>query len=163
MEMIKRKTIILSVLIVCIFFFEKCNFYDSNISSTIVNHQIIYDSINYKVKNFSVNLYTTLEFENKNIERNQYNNFLLIIKKDTFPLIPEVNYLKKESHNQIQIRYLSKINFQSNRYDNDSILNIIKKYSKVINSKGEEINKKKEFTIEPLILLHMPKNNGIKI
>ncbi|RUT71279.1 hypothetical protein D0817_05200 [Flavobacterium cupreum] len=161
--MIKRKAITLGILMVCISIFEKCSFYDSNISSTILNHQIIYDSINYKVKNFNVNLYITLEFKNKNIERNQYNDFLLIIEKDTFPLIPQVNYLKKENHGQIQIRYLSKINFQSNRYDNDSILNIIKKYSKVINSKGKEINKNKGFIIEPLILLHMPKNNGIKI
>lgn len=159
-----KKAIIFIIVILTAFFCQKCGFCDSSISTTIANHQLIYDSINYKGKDFKVNLYTTLEFESKNIDRNQYNDFLLIIKKDTFSLIPEVNFLKKKNDkNNIFIKYYSRINFKSTVYDNDSIIEIIKKSSKIINSKGVEINKSKTFNIQPLILLHMPKNNGIKI
>ena len=164
MEIKRIKILItLSMIIVLILGFQKCSLY-SPTDASVLNNKIIYDSINYKGKGFRVNLYTTLEFSESIIKRNDYNDFLLIVNKDTFPLVPEVNYLKMKSQSDIiQVKYFSQINFQSKVFSNDSIFNIIKTSSKIINSKGKEIDKKETYNIESFITLHLPnKNGGIK-
>lgn len=159
----KRILTILSIVIVSIFVFQKCNYYKSSNFVTVLNHKIIYDSINYKGNDFKINLYTTLEFNGSTIKRNEYNDFLLVIKKDTFALVPEVNYLEKKSHSDIiRIKYFSLINFQSKTFNNDSIFNIVKTSIKIIDSRGNEIHKNKTYDINSLITLHLPKDGSIK-
>lgn len=161
MEIKRRKTLItLSIIIISILGFQKCSLHTPT-DVTVLNNKIIYDSINYKGKGFRVNLYTTLEFNESVIRRADYNDFLLVVNKDTFSLVPEVNYLKMKSHsNIIEVKYFSQINFQSKGFSNDSIINIIKTSSKIINSKGIEIDKKGTYDIESLIALHLPSKNG---
>lgn len=158
---VKRVLVILSIAIGSIIVFQKCNYYESSDFTTVLNHKIIYDSINYKGADFKINLYTTLEFNANSINRNKYNDFLLIIKKDTFALVPEVNDLEKKSHSdRIQIKYFSLINFQSKIFNNDSIFNIVKTSSKIIDSRGKEISKNKMYDIKSLITLHLPKETN---
>lgn len=160
----KRILTILSIVISSIFVFQNCNYFKSSNFVTVLNHKIIYDSINYKGNDFKVNLYTTLEFNESTIDREKYNDFLLIIKKDTFALVPEVNYLEKESHSdRIQIKYFSQINFQSKIFNNDSIFNVVKTSSKIIDSRGKEIYKNGVYDIVSLVALHLPKKtNSVK-
>jgi len=157
----KKILIILSIVIGSILAFQKCNYFKSTNFATVLNHKIIYDSINYKGNDFRVNLYTTLEFNENTIKRENYNDFLLVIKKDTFALVPEVNYLEKENHSdRIQIKYFSQINFQSKIFDNDSILNVVKTSSKIIDSRGKEVYKSGAYDIMSLVALHLPKKTN---
>ncbi len=131
---------------------------NSNINVRVKKQRMIYDSIHYKAKVFNVNLYTTLEFDKKNLERKDYNDFLLIIEQDTFALVPEFNKLKVNNNRYLEVEYLSHINFESKIYNNDSLSNLIKKKSKIINSKGKIINAD-EFNIESFIALRNSDSN----
>ncbi|WP_417940945.1 hypothetical protein [Flavobacterium sp. RS13.1] len=161
MEIKEKKILIILSVIFSTLYFQKCTFYKPNNKVTILNHKIIYDSLNYKQEGFRVNLYSTLEFNENTITRNEYNNFLLVVKKDTFALVPEINYLEKKSFNKIiEIKYFSQINFKSKFYNNDSILNIIRTSCEIIDSKGEKIVKNKKYNIKTLITLNLSKNEG---
>ncbi|KVV15073.1 hypothetical protein [Flavobacterium sp. TAB 87] len=158
----KKKTILI-VTIISLLAFQKCTFWDSNGDFKIVNQELIYDSISKKAGKFDVNIYTTLEFKRKIINRKDYNNFNLVINKDTFPLIPEINIIEKKSDNGvIKIKYISQINFQSKVYENDSFSRIILKQSKIINTKGERIDKSSTYRFKSLITFHKIKEEGLR-
>jgi hypothetical protein len=148
----KVKSRMLVVVIISLFVFQSCTYFNSNNNLKIANQELIYDSLDIKGGKFKVNLYTTLGFKKKSITRKEYNDFLLVINKDTFPLIPEANFLKKEGeYNEIKIKYISQINFQSKEYENDSLTNIILNSSKIINSEGKGIKKNNSYNFKSLI------------
>lgn len=148
-------------IIMFLLFFQSCTFCNHNHNIKITSQELIYDSLNNKGKKFDVNLYTTLKFEGKKITRKDYNDFLLVINKDTFSLVPEVNFFKKENINhEIKIKFTSQINLQSKEYENDSLSNIIHNSSKIINSEGKEIKKDNSYSFRSLITFPKIKKNG---
>lgn len=157
----KLKSRMSIVIIISLLVFQSCTFFNSNNNIKIANQELIYDSLYNKAEKFNVNLYTTLEFKKKNITRKEYNCFLVVINKDTFPLIPEVNFIKKKSDdNEIKIKYTSQINFQSKEYENDSLTNIILNSSKIINLEGKEIKKDDSYSFRSLITFRKIKKDG---
>ncbi|WP_016988550.1 hypothetical protein [Flavobacterium sp. ACAM 123] len=159
--MINKKITIIAVISLLVF--QKCTFLDSNKNIKIVSQELIYDSLYKKPSVFNVNLYTTLEFKRNAITREEYNNFFVIISKDTFPLIPDINIKEKKSNNnEIKIKYTSLINFKSKNYENDSLSKIIIKDCKVINIRGQEIPKKDTYDFKSLIKFHKIKEDRLK-
>lgn len=129
----------------------------------VAEQGLIYDSINYKGSVFNVNLYTTLEFSADEIARKEYNDFLLIINKDTLPLVPEINNMKvKGKDGKIDIQYLSHLNFKSRTYDNDSLAKIIKT-SKIVNSESKSISSKEAIPLQTYIALRKKTDSKIRL
>jgi hypothetical protein len=160
----KNTNIILILITISLICLLGCNSPMSKKDITILNQELIYDSVNFKARNFKVNVYSTIEFDRHSITRKEYNDFLLIIDIDTFPLIPEVNFLREKNNgNKITVKYLSLINFESKEFKNDSISGIINKSSKIINSDGQEINRNNLYDIKSLVTLHHPNANGRKL
>ena len=135
----------------------KCTFTKPHKDVTIVSQELIYDSLYRKPPIFYVNLYTTLEFKAMSIKREQYNNYLLVIKKDSFPLIPDVNaYIEKSKGNSdvVKVEYTVYINFKSKDYDNDSLSQLIIRDSKIIEAGGLKVKKSKSYNFRSVIKFH---------
>lgn len=149
------------VVIILLLVFQSCTFLNSNSKIKITNQELIYDSLYNKTKKFKVNLYTTLKFEDKNITTKKHSSFLVVIGKDTFPLIHESNFIKEKTiNNEIKIKYISYINFQSNEYENDSLTKVILNSSKIISSQKGEIKKDVSYKFKALIRFHKIKKDG---
>jgi hypothetical protein len=118
---------------------------------TILSQELLYDSINYK-NGFNVSLYTNILFNQNEIKLNEYNCFLIIIKKDTFPLVPTVNCITK-NNKSIKIKFTSFVNLKSKTFENDSLSKIILNSSKIINGRGLEIKRNKDFFLRTLVAL----------
>lgn len=141
------------ILIGSVLLFSSCNNFNNKAKASIGSQQLLYDSLYNKFHKFDIQLYTTLQFEKKDLNRKEYNDFLIVIKNDTFPLVPEVNGLKiKNTKDKFEIDYSSKIDFSSKIYKNDSISNIIKD-SYIITSEGVKVEKSKSYKLESLVTL----------
>jgi phosphopantetheine adenylyltransferase len=142
--------------IICItpvlLFLVRCN----NFTKTrceVLEQNLVYDSLYNKFHKFDIQLYTTIEFDKKKLNRKEYNDYSIVISKDTFALVPEINDLKlKTTKEKLKIEYFSKIDFSSKSYNNDSISNILKE-SYIISSQGNKIERHKDYKSEPLVSL----------
>jgi hypothetical protein len=142
--------------------FQKCNFLESKETQKVISQELLYDSINKKSKLFNVDLTTIVEFKDTDSTRNNFNDLSIIIEKDTFPLIPDIN--NKEfirERNTLKIKFVTKMKFTSKTFENDSLSEKILK-SIVIIDKSKIIEKDKYFMVKSLILGYPVKENGIK-
>ena len=138
---IKKLTLILFASIA----FWSCS--NSSKNAEVSKQEINSDSVSYRQKGFKIHLYSTLKFNEPKLKRVTYNDFLIVIGKDTFPLTPKINKLKVEnSVDSVFIEYYTDLNFLSPKYSNDSLLKVIRE-SKVINSSGSEIVKAKNYSL----------------
>lgn len=134
-------------------FLVGCNNFTSSTKSEVLEQSLVYDSLYNKFHRFDIQLYTTIRFDKKELVRNEYNDFSIVINKDTFSLVPEINDLKfKSDKEKPEIEYYSKIDFSSKTYKNDSISNILKE-SYIITSEGSKVGKHKDYKSESLMTL----------
>jgi hypothetical protein len=159
----KKLKILIFVFTLFLLGLQKCTFLNSNNDTKIISQELLYDSLFKKKKIFDVNLYTTLIFNSDRDSNNNFTHFFAIIKKDTFPLNPIVNYKDRTCENgSYKIKFRSQINFSSLNYVNDSLTKIILWNCKIINKDGEEIFKDKTFEFKSLIKFHKIKKDAIK-
>lgn len=135
MKCIEIKTISIFILsLMIIMSFQKCSFLNSK-KVTVTQQNLIFDTIINQSNKFDVNLYTILEFNLKTIKEKDYNNFLIIVNLDTFPLIVKQKFIKKEKDDKFRIKYFSPLKLESDVYENDSLKNLILNFSKIIKNK----------------------------
>lgn len=149
------------------FLFISCDNLSSK--SKVIEQKIVYDSLYNKSHKFDIQLYTKIEFDKNELKRKEYNDFSIVINKDTFALVPEINDLKiKTDKERLDINFYSKIDFSSKTYKSDSISNIIKD-SYVITSDGKKIEKNGMYKLKSLVSLSYrsedvkPKPNDINM
>ena len=144
-----KKIICMATLLI---FLVGCNKF-TNIKGEVVEQNLVYDSLYNKFHKFDIQLYTTIKFDKKELNRKEYNDFSIVINKDTFALVPEINDLKfKTTKEKLEIEYYSKIDFSSKTYKNDSIANILNK-SYIITSDGNKIERHKDYKSESFVTL----------
>lgn len=143
--------------IITLLFFNCKN---KSIQVKIENQEPWYDSINKKDSLFTIKLFTTLSFKNSNskdiiIERKDYNNFFIIFRKDTFALVPEINYAKKivKKGDSISIVYLTDLYHKEKDFDNPAFLKEIENCPIKQYNNQEKIKKSSEYKIQSSISL----------
>lgn len=133
--------------------------------------EILYDSTYIKDNKFSIKLLTYLEFTNNTnkdllLERKKFNDFYIILRNDTLPLILKTNKTIKSisAKSYISIKYISYINQLELEYDNKKLEKEIEN-SVIMNYNNEKIiMKNDDYFIRPLITLWKgpPDNNSIE-
>lgn len=134
-KILRKKTIkIVLFSLMALLVLQKCSFSNSK-KVTVLQQNLIFDSISKKSDKFEVNLHTTLEFNIESIQKEDYENFFIIIDLDTFPLIVKQKSIKKDKDEKFRIKYFSPLKFESNVFENDSLKKIILNQSKIIKNK----------------------------
>ncbi|WP_128330962.1 hypothetical protein [Apibacter sp. HY039] len=143
--------------IITMFFFNCKN---KSIQVKIENQEPWYDPINNKETLFSIKLFTTLSFKNDKetaftLERKDYNNFFIIFRKDTFALVPEINYAKKvvEKGDSISIVYFTDLYHKEKDFDNPAFLKEIENCPIKQYNNQEKIENSSEYEIQSSISL----------
>lgn len=157
----KNKTILIPIAIFAIGIFQRCTI-KSTKSQKVISQELLYDSIKKQSKLFDVDLTTIVEFKDIDSTSNNFNNLSLIIEKDTFPLIPDLNnkeFIKER--NTLKIKFTTEAKFISKTYENDSLSEKILK-SIIIIDNSRIIDKDKSFVVKSSILGYPVKENGLK-
>ncbi|NUY81915.1 hypothetical protein HUK80_13505 [Flavobacterium sp. MAH-1] len=130
---------------------------NTNKTPTVVHQRLIYDSL-HRQKAFIVNLESTIEFKTNSLKHSDYDQFLLLIDKDSFALKPEYNADKFSDKKSIIIKYLSPLGLTSDRFENPSISDKILKHSHIIIKKGGIVARDSLYKLESVITLHRTSN-----
>lgn len=160
------------------FFLMGCSLYscnstniDNNVSIGIQRQEVLYDSTNIKGNKFSIKLFTNLEFKNDSnkkvlLKRSQFNDFYIVFKNDTLPLIPKTNKLTQSvsANTYMSIEYISYISQLELEYDNEELEKEIKNSPVVSYSNNKRVEKKESYFVRSLIVLweSPPDDNSIE-
>lgn len=144
---------------------------DDSVFISVLQQEILYDSTNIKDNRFSIKLSTILEYKNNSdsnvlLNRNRFNDFYIILKNDTLPLIPKTNKSIKSisTNSYISIEYISCISQLESEYDNKELEKEIENSLIMSYSDEKTITKKDGYFIRPLIALWQgpPNNNSVE-
>ncbi|AQX06879.1 hypothetical protein ATB99_10940 [Elizabethkingia meningoseptica] len=122
----------------------------------LIKQHLIYDSYNSKDNSYSLRLRSIILFDKaKAVERKDFNNFYIIIDKDTIPLIPvsNKNIIRKE-HDSLKIEYISYLFLNEVKYDNPQKLRLIKNSLVKKYSDNNSIRRASNYSISSTITIN---------
>ncbi|WP_314244796.1 hypothetical protein [Empedobacter tilapiae] len=127
---------------------------------SILKQEILYDSTNIKNNKFKIKLATSIELKNTSskdilLKRSDYNDFYMIYKSDTLPLIPNINGSTEEisKNSFLHAEYITYIDKLELNYYNKNLEEEIKNSNIYRYSNNSKVEKNINYFIQSLIAL----------